>query len=250
MEVDGPEERSGDQVQIYQIGRHRVAIACRGTVLPPTPYSLFLAEHIPEMPGHTVVDVGTGSGILGIVARLQGAARVYVLDINPEAIAVALENAARNAVQEGFIPVATGRTMLPMPAGASIDVVLCNPAQLHLPESAKADDPFYAGQDGRQMIEGVICETPRWLSPAGRLLMTHHSLTDFPKSLRLMESLGLEPRVLAERSLEFRPFINWAWLDALGGTARGLDAVRDGRAYETLYVVEARLHAEHGRETA
>jgi methylase of polypeptide subunit release factors len=102
--VDGPDELSGDQVHTYQISRHRVAIACRGSVLLPTPYSLFLAEHIPEMPGRTVADVGTGSGILGIVARLQGAARVYVLDINPEAVAVAMENAARNAVQEGFIP--------------------------------------------------------------------------------------------------------------------------------------------------
>jgi release factor glutamine methyltransferase len=248
--VDGPDERSGDQVQTYQIGRHRVAITCRGGVLPPTPYSLFLAEHIPEMPGCTVVDVGTGSGILGIVARLQGAVCVYVLDINPEAVAVAMENAARNAVQEGFVPLPTGRTMLPLPAGASIDVVLCNPAQLPLPQSAKADDPFYAGEDGRQMIEGVIRETPRWLSPTGGLLMIHNSLTDFPASMRLMESLGLEPRVLAERSLEFRPFINREWLDELGGTARGLYAVRDGRAYETLYVVEARLRAEHGRETA
>jgi methylase of polypeptide subunit release factors len=237
-------------VQTYRIGRHRVTIACRGSVLPPTPYSLFLAEHIPEMPGRTVVDAGTGSGILGIVARLQGAACVYVLDINPEAVAVALENAARNAVQEGFIPLPAGRTMLPLPAGASIDVVLCNPAQLPQPESAQADDPFYAGRDGRQMIEGVIRETPRWLSPTGGLLLIHNSLTDFPASMRLMESLGLEPRVLAERSLEFRSFINREWLDALGGTARGLYAVRDGRAYETLYVVEARLRAEHGRETA
>jgi methylase of polypeptide subunit release factors len=179
-----------DQVQIYQIDRHRVAIACRGTVLPPTPYSLCLAEHIPEMPGHTVVDVGTGSGILGIDARWQGAARVYVRDINPEAIAVAMENATRNAVQEGCTPVPTGRTMLPLPAGTSIDVVLCNPAQLPLPESAKADDPCYAGQDGRQMIEGVIRETPPWLSPAGRLLMTHNSLTDYQQARPIQEAVG------------------------------------------------------------
>src|SRR5712692_4668084 len=88
-----------DQVQVYEIGPHRVAIACRDGVVPPTPYSLFLADHIPEMPGHTVVDVGTGSGILGIVARLQGASRVYVLDTIAEAISVATENAERNAVQ-------------------------------------------------------------------------------------------------------------------------------------------------------
>jgi methylase of polypeptide subunit release factors len=188
--VDCPDERSVDRVQIYQIGRHRAAIAYRGTVLPPTPYSLFLAEHISEMPGHTVVDVGTGSGILGIAARLQGAARVYVRAINPEAIAVAMGNAAWNTVQEGRTPVPTGRAMLPLPSGTSIDLVLCDPAQLPLPESAKADDPFYAGQDGRQMIEGVIRETPTSLSPAGRLLMTHNLLTDYQQARPIQEAVG------------------------------------------------------------
>jgi release factor glutamine methyltransferase len=239
--VGNPPERSADPVQIYQIGRHRVAIASHGEVLPATPYGLFLAEHVPEMPGRTVVDVGTGSGILGIVARLQGAARVYVLDINPDAIAISMENAERNAVSDGFIPLPTGATMLPLPAGVSIDFVICNPAQLPMPKSDKADDPFYAGGDGRQMIEDLIRETPRRLSPTGRLLMLHNSLTDYPKSRQLMESVGLKPRVLAQRSLEFRPFINRAWLDELGGTGRGLYEVRDGRAYETLYVVEAVL---------
>jgi len=71
--------------------------------------------------------------------------------------------------------------------------------------------------------------------------MTHNSLARLPESLRLMEWQGLEPRVLAQRSLEFRSFINRDWLDEL--TARGLYTVRDGRAYETLYVVEATFTA-------
>ena len=73
--------------------------------------------------------------------------------------------------------------------------------------------------------------------------MTHNSLADLPKSIRLMESLGLQPRVVGERLLEFRPFVDRAWLDELGGTKRGLYTIRDGRAYEILYVVEARIRA-------
>ena len=225
----------------YEIGKHHVALASRGEVHEATPYSLFLAEHIPEMQGQTVVDLGTGSGVLGIVARLQGAARVYVLDINPEAVVIALENAARNGVQEGFVPLPTGSTMLPLPRGVAVDHIICNPAQLPMRKSGKAGDPFFAGDDGRAMIEGLIRETPAWLSPTGCLLMTHNSLTDLPKSIRLMESLDLQPRVVAERLLEFRPFVDRAWLDELGGTERGLYTIRDGRAYEILYVVEARI---------
>jgi methylase of polypeptide subunit release factors len=233
-----------DNAQVYEIGRHRVAIAGREAVGPPTPYTLLLAEHIPQMSGETAVDVGTGSGFLGIVARLQGAARVYLLDTNAAAISVAMDNAKRNSVRDGFIHLPIGRTLIPLPPGELVDLVICNPAQLPLPEADRADSPFYAGRDGRRMIEALIRDTPGRLSRFGRLLMTHNSLADFPASLRLMESQGLEPQVLAERSLEFRPFINRAWLDELGGTARGLYAVRDGRAYETVYVVEARLRSE------
>lgn len=235
-----------DDARVYEIGRHRVAIACRDGVGPATPYSLFLAEHIPEMPGSTVVDVGTGSGILAIIARLQGAARVYLLDTYAAAISLAMENAGRNGVEDGLVHLPTGGSMIPLPAGEAVDLVICNPAQLPLPEADRADSPFYAGRDGRLMIEGVIRDTPGRLSPAGRLLMTHNSLADWPASARLMETQGLEPRVLAQRTLEFRPFIDRAWLDELGGTARGLYTVCDGRAYETLYVVEARLRGAAG----
>jgi methylase of polypeptide subunit release factors len=226
--------------QVYEIGRHHVTIASRDGVGPPTPYSLLLAEHIPEQPGRRAVDVGTGSGILGIVARLQGADQVYVLDTNSHAISLAMENAERNGVRDGFIHLPTGPTIIPLPPGEILDMVVCNPAQLPLPQPDRAVSPFYAGPDGRQMIDELIRAVPGLLSASGRLLMTHNSLADLPKSLQLMESLGLESRVLAERSLEFRPFINRDWLDELGGTARGLYDVRDGKAYERLYVVEAR----------
>jgi methylase of polypeptide subunit release factors len=229
-----------DKAETLQIGRHRVAIAAHENVGPPTPYTLLLAESIPNLAGLTVVDIGTGSGILGIVASLQGAARVYVLDTNPAAIAAAMDNAERNGVRERFLHLPIGDTIIPLPSGETVDVVISNPAQLPLPKT-EANSPYYAGSDGRGMIEEVIRDTPARLSASGRLLMVHNSVTDFPKSLALMKSVGLEPRVLAERSLELRPLFDRNWLDQLGGTSRGLYTVRDGRAYETIYAVEARL---------
>ena len=228
-----------ENIQVYAVGRHKVAIACPEGIGPPTPYSLFLAEHIPALPGQTVVDLGTGSGFLAIVMRLQGAARVYLLDTNAAAIAVALANAARNGVEEGLVALQTGPSMLPLPDAERVDLVLSNPAQLPLPEPDRADSPFYAGGDGRRMIEGLIRAAPARLKPTGRLLMTHNSLADLPATLQLMTDCGLRPRIVAERTLEFRPFIDRSWLDQLGGTARGLYTVRDGKAWETLYIVEA-----------
>lgn len=47
-------------------------------------------------PGMTVIDIGTGSGILAIAAALMGASRVLATDLDPVAARVAAENARAN----------------------------------------------------------------------------------------------------------------------------------------------------------
>ena len=170
---------------------------------------------------------------------MQGAATVYLLDTYDKAIDLALENGKRNGVGDRLIHLPIGVAMLPLPMGEKVDVILSNPAQLPLPQQDRENSPFYAGPDGRSMIDALIVEAPTKLNPSGHLLMTHNSLANLSKSLTMLKSVGLQPRILAERSIPFRPFIDRAWLDKLGGEAKDLYAVRSGIAYETLYVVDA-----------
>jgi release factor glutamine methyltransferase len=230
-----------ERVETVGIGGASIALGLRDTVGPPTPYSLLLAESLPELKRLDVVDIGTGSGVLAIVAAQRGAARVRVVDTNPAAVECALENAARNGVGDRLQHLPVGASIIPLPKGETIDAVISNPAQLALPKAAESTHPYYAGPDGRRMIEDVITAGPARLPPGGRLFMVLNSVTDFPKSLALMEAVGLRPRVLAERTLELRPLFDREWLDELGGVGRGLYTVRDGRAFETIYAVEARL---------
>ncbi len=51
--------------------------------------------------GESVLDVGTGSGILAIAALKLGAARAVGTDIDPQALQASRDNADRNAVPEG-----------------------------------------------------------------------------------------------------------------------------------------------------
>jgi ribosomal protein L11 methyltransferase len=44
----------------------------------------------------TVLDVGTGSGILALIALLLGAGRTRAIDVDPDAVALTVENARRN----------------------------------------------------------------------------------------------------------------------------------------------------------
>jgi ribosomal protein L11 methyltransferase len=58
-----------------------------------------LGDALLERPGASVLDVGTGSGILAIAAARLGAGRVAASDLDPAAVRVARENAARNGVE-------------------------------------------------------------------------------------------------------------------------------------------------------
>ena len=70
-------------------------------------------------PGCTVLDYGCGSGILAIAAARLGAARVAGVDIDPQAVEAARNNAERNDVQALFADSA-------QPVAGEYDLVVAN----------------------------------------------------------------------------------------------------------------------------
>lgn len=63
----------------------------------------WLDEHL--APGNALLDYGCGSGLLAIAGALLGAAPVHGVDIDPQAVHAATDNALRNAVAaEFFLP--------------------------------------------------------------------------------------------------------------------------------------------------
>lgn len=72
-----------------------------GTGLHPTTRLCVAALEEWVRPGDQLLDVGTGSGVLSIVATKLGACPVWATDIDPLAIRAARENAVRNAISLG-----------------------------------------------------------------------------------------------------------------------------------------------------
>ena len=64
-------------------------------VFAPTHTSRTIAEALEIQPGDTVIDVGSGSGVLSFVAANLGARHVYGVDLSQASVAVATRNAQR-----------------------------------------------------------------------------------------------------------------------------------------------------------
>lgn len=68
-----------------------------------------LEQHV--KPGDTVLDLGCGSGILSIISILLGAESAVAVDIDPNAVDIAYENAARNGVGKEQYTVLAGNIL-------------------------------------------------------------------------------------------------------------------------------------------
>jgi ribosomal protein L11 methyltransferase len=75
-------------------------------------------------PGGSVLDVGTGSGILLIEAAKLGAAHLAGIDLDPDAILIARQNLVRNAVPKHQYTLQSGH-LLSM-VDATYDIVVAN----------------------------------------------------------------------------------------------------------------------------
>jgi len=150
-----------------------------GTGLHPTTQMCLLALERHVRPGMTVLDMGTGSGILAVAAARLGARCVLALDNDPIAVQAAQENVGRNGVA-GVVTVVEGS--LDQVAGV-FDLVVVNILArviLELVEKGLAD---HVKMGGAWVAAGIIdsqaAEIEAALRAAGLRVTEHQQVTDW-----------------------------------------------------------------------
>jgi release factor glutamine methyltransferase len=161
-------------------GWYGLSLAWPGTVLPPwysTEAVLRTMARWPDLVpgGARVVDVGCGSGALGLhVAASAAPGAVVMTDVAPDAVRAATANLQRNGSTQGAV-VVQGDALEWTPARPTFDVVIANLPFDPTPQPA-AHDPWgplatSLRDEGYRLHRRLLDGAAHRLRPSGRVVL-------------------------------------------------------------------------------
>ncbi|MEM4546368.1 MAG: methyltransferase [Nitrososphaerota archaeon] len=174
------------KLRTIKIGNLAIKLYEDKKVYRPLAVSKLIASCIKLKGGERVLDLGTGSGFLAIVASKLGAGSCVATDISPDAVAMAKSNAELNAVYN--IDVRQGNLYEPV-ENECFDVIISNPPMTPSQKSLRVET--YGGADGRAILDTVLKGAKVHLRPGGRLLIPTISIVGIDVTAKMLAQLGM-----------------------------------------------------------
>jgi release factor glutamine methyltransferase len=192
-------------------------LAVDSRALIPRPETEELLEWITTQKSipKSILDLGTGSGALALtLARAYPEAKVCAVDASPQALELACENAARNALQNR-VSFLEGNWWDPLPLDASFDLIVSNPPYLTEDELATAaaevanHEPrqaLVAGSDGLDDLRILLARAADFLEPEG-IFVLETGIAQAEALKGMAETAGLEGKPMNDLSGRPRFFV-------------------------------------------
>ncbi len=167
-------------------------------VYNPSDDSYLLLKCVEVSPGQSLLEMGTGSGLIALHAARLGA-RVTAADVNPNAVQCARRNAARNNIRLEVV-----QSDLFERISGVFDVVAFNPPYLSGTASSTSwvEKAWAGGEEGSEMAVRFLEQAWRHLAPGGRIYMVLSSVGGLMSPLKAAKQ-RYESEMLEEKHLFF-----------------------------------------------
>ena len=158
-----------------------------------------------DLRGKRVIDVGTGTGILGIAAARAGSENVTATDINPNAALSVPENARGNGVGDRVTAVCMN-LLSGFAARPLVDVIMMNPPK-HMQEPRDVADRGWNAGPSHRDIAALFDQAYERLKSNGRLFVMFSSHSDLDLIEQLIARAGFRFRVAKRYSIFINSFV-------------------------------------------
>jgi len=176
-------------------------------VYEPAEDSFLLADNLDIKSMDNVLEIGTGTGFIAIVAS-KIAGKVIATDVNDHALKCTIKNAVTNKAYN--IELKKGDIFEPV-EGQKFDLILFNAPYLPTSETEKLNNElnaaFDGGLNGRDMIDKFIEQVRDFLKEEGRMQLVQSSLADIEKTISQLEDLGFDAEVTASEKSFFEEIV-------------------------------------------
>ena len=169
----------------------------------PAEDSYLLADNLEIKQGQSVLEIGTGSGIVAMYAsRLTD--NITVTDINFDACELSRKNFEDNGIEN--IEILFGNLFEPV-KNRKFDVILFNTPYLPTEEDEVLDDTinyaFDGGLNGRKVIDLFLNEVGNHLNDNGIVQIIQSSLSGNEETLEKLDQLGFVSEIAAKEHFFF-----------------------------------------------
>jgi len=163
-----------------------------------TASSILFAKHLFIPEGATVLDLGTGSGILAIFAA-DKAQKVIATDISPYAIRTIRINTKLNKLSKKIM---IRRGSLFRPLKEKFDIILFNPPYFPLKPKTYKEAALYCGPN-YLLLQKFLSKAKTYLNPNGLIQLSLSSYMDLNFIHKLFKKYKFRPIMIARKFLFF-----------------------------------------------
>jgi release factor glutamine methyltransferase len=178
-------------------------------VYEPSDDTFLIAEHLNLVNGAKVLDMGSGCGVLGILSA-HTAKSVVTADVNPHAVECTAFNAKLNHMANK-VDTRLSNLFNAFQTNEKFDVIIFNPPYLPMDVRVRSTEwinrAWFGGFTGRKVIDEFLQSVDRYLVNGGHLLFVQSSLSKPEESLKKLEEIGYETKIIAEKPLFFEKIV-------------------------------------------